>query len=198
MQLGTTGISPSHILRDITNRHEAPSAPDFNKFNHDVEGPNSARQHQIVDTPDQVQVELDNALELKKNGSHEEAFSSFQLLAAKNNRRAQFELGEMYFNGEFVPQDYVIAMDFYSAAANVEDAKDSYQDAFNKIGYLYEKGLGTAPNARQAAWHYRQGALRGNDEACCNLAYLYEHGIGVHTSNAAAVFWYSRAGIDFG
>lgn len=196
------------ILKDITNRDQAPPALTLKIVKSDTTHQKIAESYESESTSDEGQLEqntaLDNALELKKNGSYEEAFNILQSLAAENNRQAQYELGEMYFHGHFVKQSYSRAMDYYLAAANfyiaaetVHDPRDSYKDAFNKIGYLYENGLGVSKDHGKAAEYYRQGAIGGNDDACCNLAYLYEHGFGVSTSNAAAIYWYARAGINF-
>jgi len=192
------------ILKDITNIGHAPPASALSVCDYFVTQHEIAEPYEFESAPDNGQIELNNALELNENGSHEEAFKSFQRSAKKNNRQAQYQLGEMYFHGIFVKQDHMRAMDYYIAAANYYisaenafDANDSYKEAFNKIGYLHENGLGTARNHRKAAEYYRQGAIGGNNDACCNLAYLYEHGFGVSASNAAAIYWYARAGINF-
>ena len=196
---GGTYSNYSAILKDVTNIGHASPTPHLNKLDHDKR---IAEPPGIENTPDHDELNLNKALALKEDGRAEEAFPIFQTLAAENNRRAQFELGEMYFHGNFVERNYVKAMEHYTSAANLYDddvysPDDSYEDAFNKIGYLYERGLGVDQNYLQAARYFRIAALGGNKHACCNLAYLYEHGFGVSASNQAAVYWYSQAGIHF-
>lgn len=49
--------------------------------------------------------EFNDVLDAYKNQPYETAFTVFNRLAQLGNKRAQFNLGVMYLNGEYVEQD---------------------------------------------------------------------------------------------
>jgi uncharacterized protein len=57
--------------------------------------------------------------------------------AARGNPQAQTQLGFMYEYGRGVPQNYVIAVNWYECAAKQGDANAQYL-----LGLMYEKGHG--------------------------------------------------------
>ena len=57
--------------------------------------------------------------------------------AEQGDADAQFELGQMYDEGQDVPQDYKQALRWYRRAAEQEDA-----DAQYNLGVMYAKGQG--------------------------------------------------------
>ena len=63
----------------------------------------------------------------------------------------------------------------------------------NSLGYLYEKGLGVAPDYAQARQWFQKAAEAGNYHATEHLGYLYEHGLGVAQDYAQARQWYQKA-----
>jgi TPR repeat protein len=65
------------------------------------------------------------------------AVRELALAAARGNARAQAQLGFMYENGFGVPQNYVVAADFYQSAA-------AHGDVFgqSRLGLSYDRGHG--------------------------------------------------------
>lgn len=63
-------------------------------------------------------------------------------LAARGNARAQGLLGFMYEYGHGVPQDYIIAADWYIRGAEQGDASAQYL-----LGLMYDKGRGVPQDA---------------------------------------------------
>ena len=92
------------------------------------------------------------------------------------------KIGDMYFDGKDVPQDYTIAKEWYLLAAK----KDYYKDgknlkayALKSLGDMYLAGVGVEKDETIAASYFIKAAEVGSEEACRNLASMYEFGCGV-------------------
>lgn len=93
--------------------------------------------------------------------------------------------------GEFVaydPTNWDTARKFWTAQAKKGDAKSQ-----NYLGEIYERGLGTDRDFRQAAKWYRKAAEQGYAPAQFNLGKLYELGQGVTRDMEEALRWYRSA-----
>jgi hypothetical protein len=93
--------------------------------------------------------------------------------------------------GEYVAYDranYASALNVWLPLAEAGDPK-----AQTYVGEIFEKGLGTAPDLRQAAQWYDKAADQGYPRAQMNLGYLYERGLGVQRDRAKSVNLYRRA-----
>ena len=83
----------------------------------------------------------------------------------------------------------------YASALNVwlPMAQEGDPDAQNKVGEIYEKGVGGSPDYEMAAVWYRRSAEQGFKRAQINLAFLYEKGLGVSPDPKKALEWYRKA-----
>jgi Caspase domain/Sel1 repeat len=93
--------------------------------------------------------------------------------------------------GEYVLYDRAdpkIAFKIWEAAAKAGDA-----DAQRRLAQVYEMGLGTESDYKNAALWYRKSAEQGNHAAAMALAALYESGLGVDKDPEEARRWYERA-----
>ena len=92
--------------------------------------------------------------------------------------------------GEYVAYDRAS----YSTALQVwmPQAQEGDPDAQNKVGEIYEKGLGTHPDYEMAALWYRRAANQGFKRAQINLGFLYEKGLGVPKDVQTALNWYRK------
>ncbi len=72
-------------------------------------------------------------------------------------------------------------------------AEEGDPDAQNKIGEIYERGVGSEPDYTLAAAWYRKAAEQGHKRAQINLGFLYEKGLGVERDPEAALAWYRKA-----
>ncbi|MEP7083599.1 MAG: caspase family protein, partial [Betaproteobacteria bacterium] len=93
--------------------------------------------------------------------------------------------------GEYVLYDRAdpkIAFKIWEAAAKSGDA-----DAQRRLAQIYEMGVGTEPDYKNAASWYRKSAEQGNHAAAMALAALYEAGLGVDKNPEEARRWYERA-----
>lgn len=88
--------------------------------------------------------------------------------------------------------DYSTSLQIWLPLAQEGDVK-----AQNYVGEIYEKGVGGAPQYKQAAEWYLKAAEAGLSAAQVNLGALYERGLGVEASKEKAAFWYRKAsGLD--
>ncbi|MCA9502950.1 MAG: caspase family protein [Spirochaetaceae bacterium] len=93
--------------------------------------------------------------------------------------------------GEYVAYDradYRTALRVWQEAADRGEA-----EAQNRVGEIYEKGLGVEPDYALAASWYRKAADQGLARAMLNLGALHEAGRGVEQDTAEAIAWYRRA-----
>lgn len=69
----------------------------------------------------------------------------------KEHSKAQFQLAQMYANGEGIAQDYQEAAKWYRLAAQQGHNKAKFQ-----LGMLYKKGLGVAQDYQEATRWLKQ------------------------------------------
>ena len=73
------------------------------------------------------------------------------------------------------------------------DAENGNAEAQNKLGFVYEKGIGVKINYNEAIRWYRKSAEQGNAKAQNNLGSMYDQGIGVKKNYPEAVRWYRKS-----
>jgi hypothetical protein len=84
--------------------------------------------------------------------------------------------------------DPATAIQLWSAPAAAGD-----KDAQNRLGQIYELGIGRDPDYAEAAKWYRRAADAGHRAAAINLASLYDRGEGVPKDMAKAAQYYGLA-----
>lgn len=93
--------------------------------------------------------------------------------------------------GEYTEPDqanYQTSLKVWLPQAEAGDAEAMYY-----AGQIYEKGLGIAPDYKNAAAWYRQAADKGYGPAAVALGALYEQGQGVAKDDLEALNWYRKA-----
>jgi len=118
-------------------------------------------------------------------GDYKTAVREWSPLAKLGIAAAQFHLGQLYANGQGVPQDYVQARQWYEKAAIQGDAS-----AQLNLGVLYENGSGVPKDYQLALFWFRRSANRGNAMTLTKLGRMYEHGNGVPKDVVQAQKWY--------
>jgi TPR repeat protein len=108
--------------------------------------------------------------------------------ADQGNVIAQYNLGELYSNGDDVPQDFKQALKWYLKAAD-----QGHADAQANLGVQYNVGDGTPQDYKQALKWYLKAADQGNANAQNNLAVLYRYGQGTPQDYKQALKWYLKA-----
>jgi len=117
-------------------------------------------------------------------GDYRTALNEFRPLADQGQAQAQDYLGQMYANGQGVPQDHVEAIRWLSLAA-----EQSLPIAQYHLGLMYQKGRGVPQHYAQAAQWYRLAADHGHVAARASLGLLYLDGLGVPQSYEEAKHW---------
>jgi len=136
-------------------------------------------------------------------------------LANQGEAWAQFNLGNMYENGEGMSQNLQQAANWYRKAG-----EQGYAYAQYNLGVLYDSGRGVPQDDKEAVKWYRKAAEQGlahamgegvpqddtealkwfrlaaeqgSASAQDSLGYMYEHGLGVSRNYQEAVKWYRKA-----
>lgn len=94
-------------------------------------------------------------------------FDQTQRLANQGDAIAQFDLGEIYEDGNGVNQDYAKAFEWYQKAANQGDARAQF-----KLGAMYEKGEGVRQNIVAAKEYFGRACDNEEQKGCDNYRTL--------------------------
>jgi TPR repeat protein len=100
----------------------------------------------------------------------------YEKARALGNAVASCNLGQNYYDGTGVPQDFTQARQLLEEA----EAR-GYQDGemYNTLGIIYDNGQGVAANRAKANVYYEKARALGNAAASRNLGQNYYHGTGV-------------------
>ena len=104
------------------------------------------------------------------------AFANYELERQCNNGNAGscVDLGNLYYDGKGVKQDYKKASELYNKACEMNNAKGCYH-----LGYLYNFGEGVKQDYKKASELYNKACEMNNALGCNNLGILYYNGKGV-------------------
>jgi uncharacterized protein len=108
-----------------------------------------------------------------RRGDYATALRLLSPLAQKGLAGAQSNLGNMYYNGNGVTQDYKEAVKWYRLAADQGFAK-----AQSNLGAMYVQGLGVAQDYKEAVRWFRLAADQGNEGKQYNIGKAYGEGVG--------------------
>jgi TPR repeat protein len=109
-------------------------------------------------------------------------------MAEQGNPQAQRKVGQVYYEGKGVQQDYRLAMHWFRLAAEQGDA-----EAQNGVGTLYDNGKGVPRDYQEAARWFRLAAEQGHVLARRNLGWMHEKGQGFEKNLVLAYQWQSLA-----
>ena len=121
-------------------------------------------------------------------GHLQKAIECYQKAANLGLPIAQIKLGDCYYDGKGLIQNYEKAFEWYQLAAN-----QGNPEAQNNIGYCYYSGKGVEKNIKLAIKWYRCAAEQGFAKAQNNLANRYYNGDGFAPNYCEAVKWYKEA-----
>ena len=109
-------------------------------------------------------------------------------LAEDKDSFAQCNLGDMYYYGDGVVQDYKEAVKWYRKAAEQGNSMAEYS-----LGEMYEYGNGVVQDYKKAIKWYRKAAEQGDSDAQYSLGEMYYYGNGVVQDYKKAIKWYRKA-----
>lgn len=96
------------------------------------------------------------------------AFKYFKLAADKNIPNAQYGLGQLYLEGEYVGRNIKLAIKYFELAAN-----QNYDLAQISLGRLYVRGEYVERDFKKSIFYYTLAANQNNLEAQFELAEIY-------------------------
>lgn len=105
-------------------------------------------------------IEVLDAYTVYKMGQYDLAFERYLKLAQAGSRQGMLNLGNMYAQGQGVPQSHQKALYWYRKSAEAGDAI-----SMAEVARAYAEGLGVAPDPEQAMAWYRKSAALGNPDA---------------------------------
>jgi len=129
-------------------------------------------------------------------GDHAAAFALWQPLAEQGDAAARYGIGLVLLAGRAQPRDVPQALRWIRLAA-----EQGHALAENRLGFLYQHGIGVprdeadaadAADAEAARW-YARAAAQGLAVAQSNLGYLYLRGVGVDPDAQQALRLFLRA-----
>ena len=121
-------------------------------------------------------------------GDFATAIQELTPLAEVGNASAQYYLGNIYSDGQGVPQDNAEAVQWYRLAADQGNAFAQYN-----LGNMYINGQGVPQDPAEAVKWFRLAAEQGYAFAQYNLGVMYGNGRGIPQDPAEAVKWYRLA-----
>jgi len=122
---------------------------------------------------------------------YETAYKIWKPLAEQGFAKAQFELGNMYYEGQGVAQDYKSALNWFNKAAKQGGFAGAVSQYY--LGVMYNLGRGVSKDYTVALNWYKKAAEWGVPNAQYNLAQIYNRGLGVTQDHHAAFKWYKKA-----
>ena len=115
------------------------------------------------------------------------AIQWYEQSAKQNYAKAQYGLGSLLESRGTQP-DFAPAYHWLDLAA-----KQGNRDAITLLGYMTEKGEGTAKDLKAAAELYLKAAKLGDPAAQFNIALCYQYGRGVKADEREAFRWSQQA-----
>jgi len=115
-------------------------------------------------------------------GAFQAALATLQPLAEKGDVSAQYTVGIANYQGLGTPQDYTLAMKWFSRAAAQDLAPAEYC-----VGVMLAHGEGVRANPAAAIAWYKRAAAHGYGPAFHNIAIQYGEGRGVSQDMAIAL-----------
>ena len=107
--------------------------------------------------------DFQKGLDAVQRGDYTTALREWKPLAEQGVAFAQYNLGEMYANGQGVPQNYKTAVKWYRLAAKQGIAVAQYN-----LGTMYDKGQGVLQDYVRAYMWFNIAASSGNKIASKN------------------------------
>ncbi|MDO5133594.1 MAG: protein kinase [Eubacteriales bacterium] len=108
--------------------------------------------------------------------------------AENSDAASQVVLGNMYYTGDGVEQDYTEALKWFTKAAEQDNETAQYI-----LGHMYQSGEGTRQDYREALKWYTGAAEQGNADAQYQTGYFYEHALDTEQDYGEALKWYKLA-----
>lgn len=121
-------------------------------------------------------------------GDKNRGYALLRKVAISGHSEAQYIVGFMLYNGEYVQQNYKEATEWFLKAA-----KQGHSDAQDAIAYCFLNGIGIEQNYTEGLKWTKLAAEHGIANAYKNLAVSYSNGFGVSADESEATKYYLKA-----
>jgi TPR repeat protein len=127
-------------------------------------------------------------IQLHAQQSNTNSVESIKAKAESGDAFDQMILGETFYAGKIVPQDYTEAVKWFRKAADQGNAEAQFN-----LAVCYKDGIGIPRDVGEAIKWWLKAANQGLPNAEFNLACCYQQGIGLNQNYAEAVKWFRLA-----
>ena len=108
--------------------------------------------------------------------------------AEQGDANAQWRLGDIYYYGEGVSEDFEKARYWREKAAENEHVGAQWE-----LGRMYYRGEGVPKDFEKAFYWYKKSAENGHAVSQYNLGVMYYNGEGIPKDNEKAVYWLEKS-----
>ncbi len=115
---------------------------------------------------------------------------SVEAAAEQGDADAQFNLGNMYYNGEGTEVNYEKALYWYEKAAEQGDVNAQFETADM---YYCSYGEGMSWDKEKALYWYEKAAAQGHIKAQLKTGCMYYKGEGTKRNKEKALYWFEQA-----
>jgi TPR repeat protein len=129
-----------------------------------------------------------NAILAALPNTTDDSLENLKQAALSGDKKAQFNLGEMYDKGEGVEVDKVKAFEWFQKAA-----AQGHPGAQFNVAIMYDKGEGVGQNKKKAFEWFHKAAVQGDLDAQFTVGMMYDEGEGVEQNEEKAFEWYQMA-----
>jgi TPR repeat protein len=120
--------------------------------------------------------------------AHEVYSDAIRQKAESGDADAQCDLGNCYFEGNGITQDYAKAVEWYTKSAQQGNPRGQ-----NNLGNCYEGGNGVTKDYAQALYWFNKAAQQNFSYSQCSLGICYASGYGVEKDYTKAFDWFTKA-----
>lgn len=133
-------------------------------------------------------VEQVDTVEVVPKLKEESEFDQLIKLAEKGDAQSLYKLGDIYYRGDVVEQNYPKAIEYFEQAAQLKD-----DDAIFRLGRIYYFGRIVNRDYSKAMKYFQECAKNGNSEAQEFIAQMYFDGTGVEQNYYKAFDYFFKA-----
>jgi TPR repeat protein len=123
----------------------------------------------------------------------QQAFSDADITKERKDANELFDLGEKYYSGDGIPQNFIEAFRYFKFAADL-----GLVEAQFNIGLMFYNGHGVQQSYSEALKWYSLAADQGLEEAQYNIGCMFDKGYGVKQDYKEALKWYLLAANEDG
>jgi len=132
--------------------------------------------------------DYERGIALLKQGKSQSAFKAFERSVKQGHTKAHYWLGEFYFKGRHVQQDYGRAFKLYQVAADKDHVL-----ALRRLGECYINGYGIEKDVRKGMKCFVSAANMGDVQSMIEIGALCDFGDNSQRNYKVSLYYYHKA-----